>query len=117
MKILKAVRCRGFTLIELAVTLFIITLILGSILIPLTAQVEQRQISDTRKTLEETKEALIGFAIAKGYLPCPAISASNGLEDRSGGACTLVAGVPRRDGFIPWATLGVSKLDAWGHIF
>ena len=110
---LKAARSRGFTLIELAVVLFVVTLILGSILVPLTSQVEQRQISDTRRTLEDIKEALMGYAVANGHLPCPAISATNGLENRTGTTCTA----NWRDGYIPWATLGVSKLDAWGNIF
>ena len=35
---------RGFTLIELAVALFIIVLVLGSLLVPLATQVEQRQV-------------------------------------------------------------------------
>lgn len=113
MKMPKVARSRGFTLIEIAVALVVVVLVLGSILVPLTTQVEQRQIGDTQKTLEETKEALIGFALANGYLPCPAVSATNGVEDRTAGVCT--AG--KRQGFIPWATLGVSKLDARGHIF
>lgn len=115
-----AATMRGFTLIELAVALFIITLVLGSILVPLTSQVEQRQISDTRKSLEEIKEALIGYAIANGHLPCPATSATDGREDRPGGPgapCASSFGVPKRQGFIPWVTLGVSKLDGWGRIF
>jgi len=103
---------RGFTLIEMAVAVFIITLLLGSILVPLATQANQRQISDTQRMLDEIKEALTGFAIANGYLPCPAVSATNGLEDRAGGGTCN-----KRTGFIPWATLGVSKLDAWGHIF
>lgn len=103
----------GFTLIELAVALFIIALLLGSILVPLATQIEQRQISETQKKQDEINEALIGFAIANGYLPCPAISASNGQEDRTDGVCTGA----KRAGFIPWVTLGVSKLDAWGHIY
>lgn len=102
---------RGFSLIEVAVVMFIIVLLLGSILIPLTTQVEQRQISDTQKTLEEIRDALTGFALANGYLPCPAISATNGLEDRTGTNCN------KRQGFIPWETLGVPKVDAWGHLF
>lgn len=104
---------QGFTLVEMAVVLAIIALLLAGLLVPLTSQVEQRQISDTQRSLEEIKEALTGFAVANGYLPCPAISATNGLEDRTAGVCT--AG--KREGFIPWATLGVSKLDAWGHVF
>jgi prepilin-type N-terminal cleavage/methylation domain-containing protein len=100
----------GFTLIEMAVAVFIISLLLGSILVPLTVQVNQRKISDTQKMLEEIKEALTGFAIVNGYLPCPAVSATNGAEDRVGNVCS------KRQGFIPWATLGASKLDGWGHV-
>ena len=37
---------RGFSLIEVAVVMFIIVLLLGSILVPLTTQVEQRAILD-----------------------------------------------------------------------
>src|SRR4029078_12181443 len=61
---------------------------------------------------DETREALLGFALSKGYLPCPAISETNGAEDRTGGTCTG----GKRSGFIPWETLGVAKLDAWGRI-
>jgi len=103
----------GFTLVEMAVALFIIALLLGSILVPLTAQVEQRQIADTQKKQDEAKEALIGFALANGYLPCPAISATNGQEDRTAGTCTG----GKRDGYLPWDTLGISRLDAWGRIY
>jgi len=103
----------GFTLVELAVALVIITLLLGSVLVPLASQVEQRKIWETQRTLDQINEALIGYAITRGHLPCPAISAANGLEDRTGGTCTG----NKRQGFLPWAELGVSKLDAWGHIF
>ena len=61
----------GFTLIELAVSMFIIALLLGAVLVPLATQVEQRQVSETQKTLDDAKEALVGFALANGYLPCP----------------------------------------------
>ena len=109
---LVVMRNGGFTLIELAVTMFIIALLLGSILVPLATQVEQRQISETQKKQEDIKDALTGYAVANGYLPCPAISASNGLEDRTAGVCT-----GNRQGFLQWETLGVSKLDAWGRIY
>src|SRR5687767_8707088 len=62
---------RGFTLVEIAIAIFIIMLLLGSILVPLTTQVEQRQVSETQKMLKDIKEALISHAVAKGYLPCP----------------------------------------------
>ena len=103
----------GFTLIEMAIALFIITLLVGSLLVPVSKQMEMRQRSVTQTALDEIREALLGFALAKGYLPCPAVSAVNGLEDRAGAVCNG----GKRQGFIPWATLGVSKLDAWGNIF
>ena len=62
---------QGFSVIELAVAVLILTLLLGSILVPLATQVEQRKVSDTRKALDEIREALIGFAIINGRLPCP----------------------------------------------
>lgn len=112
-------RIRGFTLIEIAIAIFIITLLLGSLLVPLTTQVEQRQISDTQKTLEEIKDALIGFAAANGYLPCPdkttaagAGTANDGIEDVSAGVCVATS-----EGNVPWATLGVGISDVWGNRF
>jgi len=105
-------RVSGFTLVEIAVAVFLITLVLGSILGPLAAQVEQRQVTETEKRIEEIKEALIGFAAVNGYLPCPAKSATDGTEDRTAGVCT--AG--KRVGFLPWVTLGVSAIDPWGDL-
>jgi prepilin-type N-terminal cleavage/methylation domain-containing protein len=103
---------RGFTLVELAIASLVLGLILSGILVPLSRQVETRQKNDTQRVLDETREALMGFALSKGYLPCPAISATNGAEDRTGGTCTG----GKRSGFVPWETLGVAKLDAWGRI-
>lgn len=106
----------GFTLVEMAIVLVIVGLLLGGLLMPLSAQVEQQRISETQKMLEEIKEALIGFAIANGRLPCPAPAATAtgaalaGLEPNPiAGGCANVAGV------LPWATLGVSETDAWGN--
>ena len=48
---------RGFSFLELAVAMFILTLLLGSILVPLTTQVEQRQISETQRILESARDA------------------------------------------------------------
>jgi prepilin-type N-terminal cleavage/methylation domain-containing protein len=109
----------GFSLIELAIVIVVITLLLGSLMIPLATQVENRRYSETEKQLENIKESLIGFALAKRYLPCPAISKTNGLEDRdvATNACTDAGGGPTRVGFLPWVTLGVSQHDAWGNLF
>jgi prepilin-type N-terminal cleavage/methylation domain-containing protein len=104
---------RGFSLIEMSIVLLLVALLLGSILVPLSAQVDQRRASDTEKQLDAIKESLIGFAIANRYLPCPAVSATNGAEDRTGTACTG----GKRVGFLPWVTLGITRYDSWANLY
>jgi len=102
----------GFTLIELAVALFIATLILGALLVPLSQQVESRKFSETQRTLDLAVEALQGFASANGRLPCPASAVSNGAESPAGGGvCT-----DPLNGFLPAATLGLAPTDANGYL-
>lgn len=103
----------GFSMIELAVAMFILTLLLGSILVPLGAQVQQRQISETQKILEQIQDALLGHAVSVGYLPCPDTN-GDGYSDPhpfSGGVCTS------QEGALPWATLNVPAGDSWGNRF
>jgi hypothetical protein len=92
---------------------FVIALLLVSILVPLNTQIEQRRTSDTRKAMDEIREALIGFAIINGRLPCPdtdsdPAAAGYGLEDA---ACSAD---PVTEGYLPWKSLGVTEIDAWG---
>jgi prepilin-type N-terminal cleavage/methylation domain-containing protein len=100
---------RGFTLVEMAIVLLIVTLLLGGLLMPLSAQVEQRKISETQKALDEIKEALIGFAIVNGRLPCPDNS-GDGQEDACPTTSTSSSG-----GNVPWVTLGTASGDVWGR--
>lgn len=99
---------RGFTLVEIAVVLMILGLLLGGLLIPLSAQIDQQKIRVTQQRLEEIKEALIGFAILNRRLPCPA-SNTNGIETSG---CN-----DNTEGFLPWIDLGIEKYDAWGRLF
>lgn len=112
-----SLKTSGFTLVEMAIVLVIVGLLLGGLLMPLSTQIEQRRIGETQKALEEIKEALLGFVIANGRLPCPAPAttatgaALAGLEPNPivAGGCANPAGV------LPWATLGVNETDAWGN--
>lgn len=110
---LKPVRRRedAFTLVELAVVLMIVALLLSTLMYTLSAQSDQRAREQTQRTLEQAREALIGFAIANGRLPCPASAASNGVEAPNGGGdCSNY-----NDGFLPAVTLGFQPTDAAGY--
>jgi len=109
-KFLKNIKNQGFTLIEMAVVLIIIGLLMGSFLTPLSQQVDQLKIESTAKKLAEIEDALLGFAIINGHLPCPD-SDGDGIENTPA-ACNI-------EGDLPWADLGLqeSRRDEWGQPF
>ncbi len=98
---------KGFSLIEMAIVLIILGFIMGGLMIPLHSQRNQQQISRTLNTLEEVKNALLGFAVINNRLPCPAPSFEDGLETAT---CD-------QEGYLPWAELGVGRYDAWSNPF
>jgi len=122
-------KSKGFSLVELAVSLAIIALLLAGALIPLSTQVDVRNSNDTQRSMESIRDAIYGFAQANGRLPCPAnggtpagtvdtttwpvpitgIAAGAEQWDPSNNRCYTVFGV------LPWATLGVAETDAWGR--
>jgi type II secretory pathway pseudopilin PulG len=108
-----ASRTLGFTILEHAVSLSVIALVLGSIMVPLQTQLENRKADETRRTLEVAQEMLLGFAAANGYFPCPADEASNGQEalgaNHGSGSCRVY------NGFLPAALLGFTPADAQGY--
>lgn len=98
---------RGFSLLEMAVVLVILSILLGGVLMSLSQAQEGRNRAEAEAQIAELVEALYGFAQANGRLPCPATATSGGLEAPVGGS---TAGTPctQRFGFIPSATLGVT---------
>jgi len=122
----------GFTLAELAIVLIIVSFLLGGTMAMVSAQTEQRYWSDTQSRLEAARDAILGYAIANGRLPCPANSSSAGAEVRqAGGVCGaagntydyyggIVGGVTY--GLMPAVTVGYQPsdpqgfaVDAWGN--
>lgn len=112
----------GFTLVEMAIVLFIMGLILGSGLTILSNQQDQQRINDTNALLKDANEALIGYALSHTYLPCPDVmpgasvsagnTANDGKEDRNStsGVCDT------QEGNLPWVTLGIApQTDAWSN--
>ena len=112
-------RAAGFTLLELSVVVLVVTLLVGGLLIPLSTQVEQRNVSDTQQRLAQVQDALIGFAIAHGRFPCPATVSTPpqptdlGVEDPPTG--TGICAHPI-DGYVPGTTLGLTNLDNQGFV-
>lgn len=127
----------GFTLVEMAMVLAIISLLLVGLLPTITGQIEQQRVEQTRKQLEDIRQALIGFAVINGRLPCPAQAsiatgtAHAGEEAISGNYCsctstssTIAQFSPTNNcsqssitGVLPWATLGLPETDAWNNRF
>lgn len=91
----------------------IIGLLLGGLLLPLANQVEGRRVSDTQDELREIKEALYGFVLTNGRLPCPETddAAADGTEDVTAGDCDVA------EGLLPWTDLGVAERDSWNNRF
>lgn len=104
---------RGFSLIELAIVLFIVALLLGGLLVPLALKETQTDIRETRDQLEEIRQALLGFVYLNGRFPCPDTD-GDGVEDITGSTCVAS---PPPIGELPWVTLAVGEQDAWGNRF
>lgn len=104
---------RGFTLLEMAIVIFIIGMLTAGLIGPAQVQLEAR---DRRKTLDymnQVAEALYGFALTHRRLPCP--------DDDGDGISSPPYAIPadgdctEETGFLPWAELGVDPGDAWGN--
>lgn len=108
---------QGFTLVEIAVVLMILGLLLGGMLVPLNAQMEQQKVAATEKLLDEARDALVGYAVANGRLPCPAAPVIATGQANAGIARNPPCTNGNSSGVLPWATLGVSETDAWGNRF
>jgi len=104
----------GFTLIELAIVLVIVGVLLGSFLGTLGARIDNSRRAETQETLDKIKLSLYGFAMSQSpaRLPCPDTD-NDGLEDLAGASCATLT----TPGNLPWATLGISRGDAWGSTF
>jgi prepilin-type N-terminal cleavage/methylation domain-containing protein len=126
---MKSTSASGFTLIELAIGIVVIAMLLGGILVPLRTQVETRKIDETQRMLAQAREAVLGYAVANGYFPCPADNASNGAEalppdppgpaphDSGNGICAASTGdgTAGYHGFLPARALGFAPVDDLGY--
>lgn len=112
----------GFTLIEMAIVLVILAALLSYTFMPLRAQLETANIKEARGKLAEIEQALYGFAIANGRLPCPTLPGEGGLsmpQDPTPPNASCNSSI----GFVPSVSLGLKGetncdgllLDPWGR--
>ncbi|MFT4862853.1 MAG: prepilin-type N-terminal cleavage/methylation domain-containing protein [Pseudohongiellaceae bacterium] len=115
-------KASGFSLIEMAVVLLIISALLGGLLVSVGTTREVGNRNSTEDALQDIVDALYGFAQANDRLPCPATAASNGFSaPAAAGPCSV--GTTFTAGFVPSGTLGLSGRlnvnnllsDAWGN--
>ena len=134
--IVRTSRSSGFSLVEIAIVLVILAILITAVGIPLATQLDLQKTKDTEKQLDTIKEAIYGFAMANGRLPCPASATSAGSESfcsaaspaacgtaslvynvaTNNGRCFSSGSVPPADGFVPSATLGLAPVDSSGFI-
>lgn len=117
----RAFRNRGFTLIEIAIVMVIVMALMGGMIATLSGQMDTRAQAETEQTLADIREALLGFAVAQGRLPCPAQSTTAGLGSGTevpnvgstlgGTECTYAW-----NGSVPGTTLGVGPADPQGYV-
>jgi type II secretory pathway pseudopilin PulG len=103
----------------------VVGLLIGSLLVPLSTQVDQRNAADTQRRLEDAREALFGFAVANGRFPCPAAPSTSGQESfctTTSGGCTSTNTVQSHgrcsnfyNGYLPGQALGLNNLDSSGY--
>lgn len=98
---------RGFSLIELAVVLVIIGLLVGGGIAALNSATQQTRRIEAERQLLHVRDALYGYAMSEGRLPCPDTTyPPDGTEDCAGTADW---------GALPWVELGgLGRRDPWG---
>lgn len=125
----------GFTLIELAITFTVVSMIIGTVLVGLSKSDRTEKYVNTKKKLEKIAAALRVYANTPGYdkLPCPAPAGLQFSDPAFGIANCATSGLPITKiestdagnvatniygGMVPFATLGLPydyAFDEWGR--
>jgi prepilin-type N-terminal cleavage/methylation domain-containing protein len=129
----------GFTLIEIAIVLLVVTILLGYTVAMFPVQQELKQYREANREMNSIINNLIAFAQVNGRLPCPDTSGGggsiDGLEDSldvydisiaGAGNDNIIDGCAAYFGYLPAKTLGMignykssgplkgTLLDPWG---
>ena len=105
-------RNTGFSLVELAIVLVIVALLTSGLLLGISAQRNAAENIDAQRQMETIREALTGFALTRGRLPCPAQPGLANTDANAG-----IENCAQQHGVLPWVTLGLPETDPWGNRF
>jgi prepilin-type N-terminal cleavage/methylation domain-containing protein len=119
---------RGFTLIEIAIVLVVIGLLLSGGLLATSPILQSARLNETKQKMATVEAALLGYVIANGCLPCPAVRGAATTGQAQFGATTytnncntgICVGTTAGVGLVPWVTLGIAEndaTDAWNQRF
>jgi prepilin-type N-terminal cleavage/methylation domain-containing protein len=113
-------RQKGFTLVEVAIVLMIVGVVLAGTISAVSTQSTSAKYSKTKSTLNTAQEALLGYVVSQGRLPCPdttnyaAGTDGDGLEDIA--SCNSGLKTTTVEGWLPFATLGIEGRDDFGRL-
>lgn len=118
----------GFSLVELAIVLIIVALLSSGLMFGLGNQQKQIQFKEMQNQTDNVLNAIMGFAMTNGRLPCPA-DPNVSKQTNSAGTEILSLSPPNCDprtsgcvvtcklehGVVPWQTLAIQEIDPWGN--
>jgi prepilin-type N-terminal cleavage/methylation domain-containing protein len=119
----------GFTLVEIAVVVVIISALLTMGIAALNAQLASAAVSATKKKQSTIQDALTTYLGLHGQLPCPDTdiftNVPDGIENRQNGGSPAVQPITTlacatNFGVLPYVTLGLPQdmaLDGWDNYF
>lgn len=114
--VIKSIKLKGFSLVEMAVVLVIVGLLVGAGFSTLGPYLDNAKQSHTLGSLKTTKQAMLNYVKVNKYMPCPD-SDGDGAENRTGTLgteCTVYLGT------VPYDDLGLGRdvaSDDYGNLF
>jgi prepilin-type N-terminal cleavage/methylation domain-containing protein len=125
---MRACRSGGFTLVELAIVVAIISILMTLGISAFSIQMDSAAASATVKRQEQIRDALVAYLRNNGRLPCPEVTAFQvsppiGVESRQNqpnGVPDPTSSCQSYWGTVPYVTLGLSRdvaLDGYDNFF
>jgi prepilin-type N-terminal cleavage/methylation domain-containing protein len=120
---------RGFTLVEIAIVVVIVSVLLTLGITALNAQLTNTAISATKKKQSTIQDSLTTYLGLHGQLPCPDVDyltlAPDGIENRGATGTPAIPPVTTNAcasnyGIVPYVTLGLPQeaaVDGWDNFF